>query len=132
MIIPSNTEKPTNKLKQGVFKIKQEFEPNNNTIEMSVVTSPKIKKSAIVLISVGLLNFIHGMLHVIQFLQSMVLIAYATERTSHHSESILDSILHHPILAFLWAIIGLLTFLIGIKDFRHHRKCGNGHKHSHK
>lgn len=96
---------------------------------MNVVTSPKIKKRAIVLISVGLLNFVHGMLHVIQFVQSMVLIAYSTQRTEHHSESTLDTILHHPMGAFLWAIIGLLTFIIGIKDFRHHRKCGNGHKH---
>lgn len=101
----------------------------DSNIKISEVTSAKIRKSSVVLISVGLLNFVHGMLHVIQFLQSMVLIAYSTERTDHHSENILDSMLHHPMLAFLWAIIGLLTFIIGIKDFRHHRKCGNGHKH---
>ena len=116
------------KLEKQLRKYSNENKINNN-LEMTIVTSPKVKKSAILLISVGLLNFVHGMLHVIQFLQSMVLIAYSAERTEPHSESILDSILHHPMLAFLWAIIGLLTFIIGIKDFRHHRKCGNGHKH---
>ena len=92
------------------------------------VVASKFKKRSIILISVGLLNFVHGMLHLVQFLQSMVLIAYSTN--DHHSESNLDNILHHPMFAFLWAIIGLLTFIIGIKDFRHHRKCGNGHKHT--
>ena len=112
-----------------MLKYSEESKPDNNIDEMSVKASSKIKKSSIVLISVGFLNFVHGMLHVIQFLQSMIMIAYSAERTDQHSESVLDSILHHPMLAFLWAIIGLLTFIIGIKDFRHHRKCGNEHKH---
>lgn len=96
---------------------------------MTKDSSKKIKKNAIILISVGLLNFLHGMLHVVQFIQSMMLIAYSTQKTHGHSESLLDRILHHPLLAFLWAIIGLLTFIIGIKDFRHHRKYGIKHKH---
>ncbi|MDR7131319.1 hypothetical protein J2X69_003680 [Algoriphagus sp. 4150] len=96
---------------------------------MSATTSPKVKKSTIALISVGLLNLVHGTLHVIQFLQSIMLIAYSTEKPDHSSNSMLDNMLHHPMLAFLWAIIGLLTFIIGVKDFLHHRKHGNSHKH---
>jgi len=94
---------------------------------MNAITFPKIKKRAIVLISVGFLNFVHGMLHVVQFIQSIMLVAYSTQH-HHHPESMIDKILHHPVLAFVWAIIGLLTFVIGVRDFKHHRKC-DAHKH---
>lgn len=102
---------------------------NSEQLQIRESNSPKIKKSAIILISVGLLNFVHGMLHIIQFAQSMLLIAYSTESHDHQDKSFLDNLLHNPILAFIWAIIGLLTFIIGLKDFLHHRKHGHSHKH---
>jgi hypothetical protein len=35
----------------------------------------------------------------------------------------LDAVLHSPILSIVWAVIGLITLYIGIKDFMHHKKC---------
>jgi hypothetical protein len=73
----------------------------------------KFKKS-ITLISLGSLNFIHGILHVIQFFQSMIM------ATSHsHSHGFFDT----PVFAFIWAILGFVSLWIGIKDFKHHKDC---------
>lgn len=89
-------------------------------------------KKSIILISVGVLNFLHGMFHIIQFIQSMLLVAYSVDHDSdHHEEGWIDAMMHSPIFAILWATIGILTLVIGIKDYRHHRKCNNEHKHSH-
>lgn len=70
-----------------------------------------MKRSALVAISVGLLNLIHGGTHLIQFIQSVVLIEYA----HLHDESIYGSL--------LWAFIGIVSLIVGVKDFRHHSKC---------
>ena len=83
-------------------------------------------KKHIILISVGLLNTIHGSFHIIQFIQSMLLVAYSNEHHEHHNG--IEAIMHHPIFALLMGVIGILTLVIGIKDYRHHRKC-NTHKH---
>ena len=78
-------------------------------------------KSSLVLIGVGFMNFLHGALHIIQFLQSVIL--FKTSTNDHnHEDSFLD-ILHNPYFALLWGVIGIITLWIGIKDFRHHKKC---------
>jgi hypothetical protein len=84
-------------------------------------------RKSLILISVGVLNLLHGMFHVIQFIQSMLLVAYSVE--DHHHESLIDKIMHSPIFAIVWAIVGILTLVIGIKDYRHHKRCN--HKHNH-
>ncbi len=84
-----------------------------------------IKKS-IVLISLGVINLLHAILHTIQFIQSMLLVNAATFGSQHlhtHDETFIDSILHNPYFAIVWGLIGLLTLWIGIKDFIHHRNC---------
>lgn len=83
---------------------------------------------SIVLISLGALNFLHGMMHIIQFVQSILLVTYASNHKEEHHEGVIDTILHHPAVAVLWAVIGLATLIIGIKDYRHHKKC-KPHKH---
>jgi len=67
-------------------------------------------KSFKIAIGLGLLNFTHGMFHIIQFIQSVLLIS-----ETHETHSIWFSI--------LWALVGLLSLIIGIKDYRHHKKC---------
>jgi hypothetical protein len=79
----------------------------------------KMKKSTI-LIGLGSLNLIHGILHILQFIQSILLVNSSLEK-EHHTG--LDVVLHSPILSIVWAVIGLITLYIGIKDFRHHKKC---------
>lgn len=76
------------------------------------------KKKSVLLISIGSINIIHALLHLLQFLQSLLLA----------SNSLIpeDSILHNPIFGLIWGIIGLITLYIGIKDFNHHKSC-----HSH-
>lgn len=81
-------------------------------------------KKTLLLISVGILNTIHGVFHIIQFIQSMFFVAYATEHHEHHTG--LDQVMHHPIFALAMGLVGLLTLFIGIKDYIHHKKC---HKH---
>jgi len=70
---------------------------------------------------VGLLNSLHAILHILQFLQSMLLVASATEHNEH--EGFLDGLLHNPWFALFWGIVGIMTLWIGIKDFINHRKC---------
>jgi hypothetical protein len=76
------------------------------------------------------LNFLHGMFHIIQFIQSMLLVAYSTEHVhGHEHESMIEKIMHSPIFAVVWAVVGVLTLIIGIKDYRHHKKCQHNHEH---
>jgi hypothetical protein len=73
----------------------------------------------ILLIGSGFLNLIHAGTHLIQFIQSVFLISY-TQEHHHH-----DDWLHNPFLSILWAIIGLITLYVGIKDYIHHRRCNH-------
>ena len=85
-------------------------------------------KRSLVLISVGLLNFLHGAFHVIQFIQSMMLVAYSTNHDHHvHDSSFIDKMMHSPVFSIFWGAVGILTLVIGIKDYIHHKKCD--HKH---
>ena len=79
----------------------------------------KMKRSTI-LIGLGSLNFIHGILHILQFIQSVLLVSSSLKEDNHTG---LDAVLHSPILSIVWSVIGLITLYIGIKDFRHHKKC---------
>lgn len=80
-------------------------------------------KKHIVLISIGVLNVLHGAFHIIQFIQSAFFVAYASHH-HHHNESLIEKIMHNPFFALTMGIIGVLTLIIGIKDFKHHQKCG--------
>lgn len=70
-------------------------------------------------IGVGFLNVIHASLHLIQFVQSIVLLGYSTEN------SYVEELLHNKFVSFIIGILGLATLIIGIKDFMHHRKENN-------
>ena len=76
------------------------------------------KNKSLILISLGSINLIHAIVHLLQFIQSILLV----------SQSIIpeDSFLHSPIIGVIWGVIGLVTLYIGIKDFRHHKDCHNG------
>lgn len=87
-------------------------------------------KKHILLISIGLMNILHGSFHIVQFIQSMFFVAYATHE-HHHDESVIEQIMHNPIFALLMGIIGILTLIIGIKDYRHHKKCETEEHHHH-
>lgn len=86
----------------------------------------KLKKSAL-LIGLGVINLLHASLHILQFIQSMLLVQAATfgKKIEHEDTNTIDSMLHSPFLAILWALVGLFTLWVGIKDFIHHRKCNH-------
>lgn len=77
-------------------------------------------KKALFLISLGAFNLLHGLMHIIQVIQSIFLIGYSTE-VFHNN--ITDYILHSPIFSIIWAIIGITTIVIGVRDFKHHKHC---------
>lgn len=78
-------------------------------------------KKGLLLIGVGALNLTHGILHIVQFIQSVVLVKVYT--VGVEEDGITHEIMHSPYMAGLWGIIGIYTLVIGIKDFRHHREC---------
>ena len=81
-------------------------------------------KKAYTLISFGVLNILHAFLHLMQVLQSILLISASTHNHNHeHEQSTIEWLLHHPIMAFIWAIVGVSTLIMGIKDFKHHKNC---------
>lgn len=73
-----------------------------------------------ILIGLGSLNLVHGALHLLQFIQSLLLVSSSFDGERHWG---LDAFLHSPFLSVVWALVGLFTLYIGIKDFRHHRRC---------
>lgn len=95
--------------------------------EPQMIREGGVKKSVII-IGIGIINLLHGGLHIIQFIQSLILVKESMSQ--HKDEGIIDTILHNPIFAFVWALIGLTTLWMGIKDFRHHRKCNHKHHES--
>jgi len=58
----------------------------------------------------------------------MFFVAYATHEHTH-DEGFIEGVMHNPVFALIMGIIGILTLVIGIKDYRHHRKCATDHKH---
>lgn len=79
-------------------------------------------KTSLILIGLGVMNSLHAILHILQFVQSLILVKASTHH-HHHDDSFLESLLHNPYFAILWAIIGIATLWIGIKDYKHHKEC---------
>lgn len=67
-------------------------------------------KSFKVAIGVGVLNLVHGLFHLLQAFQSILLVHH-----SHEHSSIWMSV--------VWAAVGVVSLAIGIRDYKHHNKC---------
>ncbi len=74
-------------------------------------------KKSLILIGLGILNITHAGLHILQFVQSFILLKASLTEEDHE----LDNITHNPYLAIVWCITGLFTLYMGVKDFQHHR-----------
>lgn len=72
----------------------------------------------------GALYALHGLSHVIQAGQSLILAS--SSLTNHESEGIIGKIieatLHNPILGIFWAIIGIGSIFLAYHDRKHHKK----------
>ncbi len=87
-------------------------------------------KKYVVLILVGTLNLLHASMHLLQFIQSMILIynnpvTFGKNKMDHMDQNVstIDSILHNPYINILWIFVAIFTLYLGVKDFLHHRKC---------
>lgn len=74
-------------------------------------------KKHFLFIGIGSINLIHGLLHLLQFVQSMLLVSNSIS----DKDSWIDKLFHNPIFSIIWASVGLLTLIIGIRDFKHHK-----------
>ena len=79
-------------------------------------------KKIFIIIFIGFLNTIHGLLHIIQFIQSMILLKYSTVKEEH---SFVEEMIHNPIFSLIMGFIGIITLIIGIKDYLQHKKHEN-------
>ena len=68
-----------------------------------------VMKSYLVAIGLGTLNLVHGGFHLLQFVQSMILLT--------------DSDDHSIWWSLLFSIVGVGSLAIGVKDYLHHRRC---------
>jgi hypothetical protein len=87
-------------------------------------------KKALTLMSFGVFNLLHASFHIIQFIQSMMIVAYSTHHEPHN-DGFIDSLMHNPIVAIIFAIIGISSIVMGVKDYRHHKRCENEDSHEH-
>ena len=71
-----------------------------------------------IIIAVGVLNVIHGGIHIFQFLQSMLLTYYSINQTKSEW---LEAIMESPWMGLVWGLLGILTLYIGYNDYKHHK-----------
>ena len=79
----------------------------------------RILKS-ISIIGVGILQLFHSLMHIVQFVQSVLLLHNSYNEHDHNN--FIDEIQHHPIFIILWIIVGILTLKIGIDDYIKHKR----------
>jgi hypothetical protein len=71
------------------------------------------------LIALGIINVLHGCMHIFQVIQSFFLASYSI---SGQKETWIHKFLENPYVGAFWAIIGIATIVIGVRDYRHHLK----------
>ena len=76
----------------------------------------KVKYST--LLFLGIVNVLHAMTHIFQVIQSFFLFSYAT----NHKDNWIHKLMESPYMAILWAILGIMTIYLGIRDYKHHKK----------
>lgn len=79
------------------------------------------KGKGFILIGVGLVNLLHAILHILQFVQSFLIVKESLKSEEHQG---ISYILHSPVFIVIWTIVGIVTLWMGVRDFIHHRNCG--------
>lgn len=75
-------------------------------------------KSYKVIIFVGILNVLHGAIHIFQFVQSALLTYYSM---NHKGDSWIGKLMENPWMALVWGLLGIITLYIGYNDYKHHK-----------
>lgn len=76
-------------------------------------------KKSLLLIGLGFINLLHASLHIVQVIQSLLLL---NTTFNHDEHNWINEITHNPIFAIVWSLIAIITLWMGIKDFIHHKK----------
>ncbi len=71
-----------------------------------------------IIIAVGVLNLIHGGIHIFQFIQSFLLTYYSF---NHKDGEWLEKLMESPWMGLLWGLLGVITLVIGYNDYKHHK-----------
>ena len=74
-------------------------------------------KKHVSLIFLGVLNIVHGSMHIFQLIQSIFMASYAFDKKS---DSWVHRLMENPWMGLVWACIGVTTLVIGIRDYKHH------------
>jgi hypothetical protein len=78
------------------------------------------------LITLGTINILHAGLHLFQFVQSLLLVNQSIGKP----HGFIHILTHSPYFAIVWAILGIFTLWVGIKDYKHHNKCKDDNIHT--
>jgi hypothetical protein len=76
------------------------------------------------LIIFGALNLLHGISHIVQFFQSLLLVSF---NYNQDKDSWWHKVFDHPIFGLIWAIIGVISLVTGIRDYIYHKKHNEHH-----
>ena len=75
-------------------------------------------KKSFSLIGIGVLNVLHGSIHLLQAIQSIFIVT-ATENSWTHT------LMESPYMAPVWIFIGVVSLVLGYRDYKHHHKHKN-------
>lgn len=72
----------------------------------------------------GALYALHGLSHVIQISQSLILASSSltNEESGGIVNKIIEATLHNPILGIFWAVLGIGSIFLAYHDRKHHKK----------
>lgn len=76
------------------------------------------KKFTLFIVSMGIFQIIHGISHIIPFIQSIIFFSYLKIDMIHH-------FFNNPYMSFIWAIFGILSLYIGWKEWKYHHSEDN-------
>lgn len=71
------------------------------------------------LIAIGALNLLHGLMHLLQFVQSIFMASYSFGLLTDGGW--LHKLMENPLMGLLWASIGITAVIVGIKDYKYHK-----------
>jgi hypothetical protein len=64
------------------------------------------------LVIMGLFNLLHGLTHIMQFIQSMLMVA---------NIEWIDQIMESPVMSIIWVIFGIISIYLGWQDYKFHK-----------
>ena len=70
------------------------------------------------LITVFVINILHAALHIVQFIQSCLLVYHSKHNDKN---DIIEHILHHPLVNFVWIVVGIISLYTVVNHIVTHK-----------